>query len=101
MAFVRIAHKKKEKPSIPEKYKFRMDIPHGYREITQNYCRRQLGISYLRYNPSEHIWMVRPAAVWVYDVETGSIMFASEENTSIISLILLSNKPKKAWQQRA
>ena len=101
MAFVRIAHKKKEKPSIPEKYKFRMEVPNGYREITQNYCYRQFGTSYLRYNPFEHVWMVRPEAVWVYDVETGSILFTNEENTSIISLILLSNQPEKAWRQRA
>lgn len=98
MAFVRTVHKTKEKPSIPEKYKFRMDIPYGYREIAQTYCARTLGRSFMQWSRQSSLWVFSNEATWVYDTSCRAIFFTEEENTSIISLILLSNKPEKAWR---
>lgn len=75
----------------PDKFKFGVVVPHGFKGAAQDYCRLTLGPSYAEYNTRRMTIEIHEDAKWMYTTknEVGTLWFLDEANTSILSLVLL------------
>jgi hypothetical protein len=77
--------------------KYTIEVPHGFKEIAQKYCKQHLGHPYFIYDPWSGKDSVNSKGVWVYHSvnKVGTMYFKNEEHVKLVGQAITLTLLKK------